>query len=147
MEQGLITREEMSMQAIRRVLAERPEMVEEVLNYNPSYVFFRDLGDGPLLGSINTPITPGRTLALDSRLFPPGAIAWIKASKPKVNDKGEIVSWEAFSRFVLNQDTGGAIKGSGRADLFWGSGPYAELAAGHMRHEGELYILIKKPND
>ncbi len=146
MERGLITREEMSMQAIRRCLAERPDTVEEVLDYNPSYVFFRDLGDGPLLGSINTPITPGRTLALDSRLFPPGAIAWIKASKPKVNDKGEIVSWEAFSRFVLNQDTGGAIKGPGRADLFWGSGSYAELAAGHMRHEGELYILIKKPN-
>ncbi len=145
MERGLITREEMSMQAIRRVLAERPQIVEEVLNYNPSYVFFRDLGEGPLLGSINTPITPGRTLALDSRLFPAGAIAWIKAQKPKVNDEGEIVSWEAFSRFVMNQDTGGAIKGPGRADLFWGSGPYAELAAGHMRHEGELYILIKKP--
>jgi len=147
LDRGLITREEMSMQAIRRILAERPEIVEEVLNYNPSYVFFRDLGEGPLLGSINTPITPGRTLALDSRLFPAGAIAWIKTQKPKVNDKGEIVSWEVFSRFVMNQDTGGAIKGPGRADLFWGSGPYAELAAGHMRHEGELYILMKKPKN
>jgi membrane-bound lytic murein transglycosylase A len=146
LERGLITREEMSMQAIRRILAERPEIVEEVLNYNPSYVFFRDLGEGPLLGSINTPITPGRTLALDSRLFPAGAIAWIKTQKPKVDEKNEIVGWEVFSRFVINQDTGGAIKGPGRADLFWGSGPYAELAAGHMRHEGELYILIKKPN-
>jgi membrane-bound lytic murein transglycosylase A len=146
LERGLITREEMSMQAIRRVLSERPEMVEEVLNYNPSYVFFRDLGEGPLLGSINTPITAGRTLALDSRLFPAGAIAWIRTQKPKVNDTGEIVSWEKFSRFVMNQDTGGAIRGPGRADLFWGSGPYAELAAGHMRHEGELYILIKKPS-
>ncbi|MGE5838334.1 MAG: murein transglycosylase A [Deltaproteobacteria bacterium] len=144
---GLITREEMSMQAIRRILTERPEIVEEVLNYNPSYVFFRDLGEGPLLGSINTPITPGRTLALDSRLFPAGAIGWIRTQKPKVNDRGEIVAWEKFSRFVLNQDTGGAIKGPGRADLFWGSGPYAELAAGHMRHEGELYILMKKPNN
>jgi membrane-bound lytic murein transglycosylase A len=147
LERGLIIREEMSMQAIRRILAERPEIVEEVLNYNPSYVFFRDLGEGPLVGSINTPITPGRTLALDSRLFPAGAIVWIKTQKPKVNDRGEIVSWEEFSRFVINQDTGGAIKGPGRADLFWGSGPYAELAAGHMKHEGELYILIKKPNN
>ena len=146
-EQGLMTREEMSMQAIRRVLAERPEIVEEVLNYNPSYVFFRDLGEGPLLGSLNTPITPGRTLALDWRLFPSGALGWIRTQKPKVNDKGEIVSWQTFSRFVMNQDTGGAIKGPGRADLFWGSGPYAELAAGHMRHEGELYILIKKPKN
>jgi membrane-bound lytic murein transglycosylase A len=46
---------------------------------------------------------------------------------------------------VLNQDTGGAIKGAGRADLFWGSGPYAETAAGYMQHDGMLYILIKKP--
>jgi len=147
MERGLITIEEMSMQTIRRVLSERPELIEETLNFNPSYVFFRDLGEGPLLGSINTPITPGRTVALDSRLFPAGAIAWIRTSKPRVNDRGEIVEWEPCSRFVMNQDTGGAIKGPGRADLFWGSGPYAELAAGHMRHAGELYILIKKPNN
>lgn len=146
MDRGLITREEMSMQAIRRTLADRPEIVEDVLNYNPSYIFFRDLGTGPVLGSLNTPITPGRTLALDQRLFPAGAIGWIKTQKPRVNDRGEIASWENFSRFVMNQDTGGAIRGPGRADLFWGSGPYAEVAAGHMRHEGELYILIKKPD-
>ena len=144
MERGLIPKEEMSMQSIRRVLSEQPQLIEEALNFNPSYVFFRDLGGGPLVGSLNTPITPGRTLALDSRLFPAGAIAWIKTSKPRVNDRGEMVAWEPFSRFVMNQDTGGAIQGPGRADLFWGSGPYAELAAGHMRHEGELYILIKK---
>ena len=98
--------------------------------HNPSYIFFRDLGTGPLLGNLNTPITPGRTIALDSRLFPAAAIGWIKTQKPRVNDKGEIVSWEDFSRFVMNQDTGGAIKGPGRADLFWGSGSYAELASG-----------------
>jgi membrane-bound lytic murein transglycosylase A len=145
-EHGFISEEDLSMQAIRRCLESRPDMVEEVLNYNPSYIFFRDLGESPPVGSIQVPITPGRTLALDSRFFPPGAIAWMKAQKPKVNDQGHLVSWEPFSRFVMNQDTGGAIKGPGRADLFWGSGPYAELAAGHMRQEGELYILIKKPN-
>jgi membrane-bound lytic murein transglycosylase A len=115
-----------------------------VLSYNPSFVFFRTLGEGPVLGSLNTPITPGRTVALDSRLFPPGALVFIKSKKPMVNDKGEMTGWEEFSRFVVNQDTGGAIRGAGRADLFWGSGPYAELAAGHMKHEGELYVLIKK---
>jgi len=56
-----------------------------------------------------------------------------------------IIGWTKFSRFVLNQDSGGAIKGAGRADIFWGSGPYAELTAGHLQHEGDLYILIKKP--
>jgi membrane-bound lytic murein transglycosylase A len=145
-ERGLISEEEMSMQAIRRCLESRPDIIEEVLNYNPSYVFFRDLGENPPVGSIQVPITPGRTLALDSRLFPPGAIAWMKAQKPKVNEQGQLVSWQPFSRFVINQDTGGAIKGPGRADLFWGSGPYAELAAGHMRQEGELYIVMKKPS-
>jgi membrane-bound lytic murein transglycosylase A len=54
------------------------------------------------------------------------------------------VSWEPFSAFVINQDTGGAIKGAGRADIFWGSGEYAEIAAGHLRHDGELYLLVKK---
>ena len=132
------------MQSIRKYLSDHPEIVDEVLNFNPSYVFFRNLGEGPILGSLNVPITPGRTVALDSRLFPPGALAFIKSKKPKVSDRGELIGWEDFSRFVVNQDTGGAIRGAGRADLFWGRGPYAELAAGRMRQEGELYVLIKK---
>jgi membrane-bound lytic murein transglycosylase A len=82
---------------------------------------------------------------LDARLFPKGALAYISSQKPVVNERGEITGWKNFSRFVLNQDTGGAIKGTGRADLYWGNGPYAEVAAGHMQHEGELYLLIKKP--
>jgi len=144
LERGLLEKEEVSMQRIRSYLSDHPEIVDEVLNFNPSYVFFRNLGDGPILGSLGVPITPGRTVALDSRLFPPGALAFIKTRKPKVNERAEIVEWEAFSRFVVNQDTGGAIRGAGRADIFWGRGPYAELAAGHMKHEGELYVLIKK---
>jgi membrane-bound lytic murein transglycosylase A len=59
---------------------------------------------------------------------------------------GEITKWVSFSRFLLNQDTGGVIKGAGRADIFWGSDPYAELAAGHLKHKGELYFLVKKPD-
>jgi membrane-bound lytic murein transglycosylase A len=144
-QKGLLAEGEASMQSIRRFLSEHPEMTDEVLNYNPSYVFFRNLGDGPSVGSINVPITAGRTIALDSRLFPPGALAFITTQKPVINEKGEITGWEQFSRFVLNQDTGGAIRGAGRADLFCGSGPHAEVVAGHMKHEGQLYILIKKP--
>jgi membrane-bound lytic murein transglycosylase A len=56
-----------------------------------------------------------------------------------------IALWADFSRFVLNQDTGGAIKGPGRVDIYWGNGPYAEVAAGHLRHPGELYFLVLKP--
>ncbi len=90
-------------------------------------------------------LTPGRSIALDSRIFPKGALGFIVCQKPSINDDGEIVGWTKFSRFVVNQDTGGAIKGAGRADIFWGSGPYAELTAGHLRQEGDLYLLIKKP--
>jgi membrane-bound lytic murein transglycosylase A len=144
LDKGFMEREQMSMQGIRRYLSQNPEIMNEVLNHNPSYVFFRILENGPL-GNINIPITPERSIALDAKLFPKGALAFISCQRPIVNDQGEIAEWEKFSRFVLNQDTGGAIKGSGRADLFWGNGPYAEIAAGHLKHDGELYILIKKP--
>jgi len=143
-EKGFLTREEMSMQAIRKYLTENPGVLEEVLHYNPSYIFFRPVEDGPI-GSIDVLLTPGRSIALDSKIFPKGSLGFISSQKPLVNEKGDITGWTKSSRFVLNQDSGGAIKGAGRADIFWGSGPYAELAAGHLKHDGELYILIKKP--
>jgi membrane-bound lytic murein transglycosylase A len=118
-------------------------MVNDILCHNPSYVFFRPVENGPF-GNIAVKLTPGRSLALDADLFPAGALAFISCKKPIIDDGGKIVGWRDFSRFVLNQDTGGAITGAGRADLFWGSGPYAEIAAGHMKHEGELYVLMKK---
>ena len=143
-ERGFLTGEEMSMQAIRKYLTENPEVLDEVLNYNPSYVFFRRVENGPL-GSLGVLLTPGRSVALDSKIFPKGALGFVVCQKPIVNDQGNIIGWNKFYRFVVNQDTGGAIKGAGRADIFWGSGPYAELTAGHLRHEGDLYILIKEP--
>jgi membrane-bound lytic murein transglycosylase A len=144
LDKGLLGREEMSMQGIRNYLSEHPESIGEVLNHNPSYVFFRFLEDGPL-GNISVPLTPNRSVALDSRLFPKGALCFVSTQKPVVDNNGEITGWTNFSRFVLNQDTGGAIRGAGRADIFWGSGPYAEVAAGNLQHDGELYVLIKKP--
>ncbi len=144
MDKRYLTQKELSMQSIRRYLATHPRVVREVLNYNPSYIFFRVLKNGPL-GSINIPVTPGRSLALDANLFPKGALAFITSQKPTLDGSNHITGWTTFSRFVLNQDTGGAIKGAGRADLLFGSGSYAEIAAGHLKHEGELYILIKKP--
>jgi len=143
-EKGFLARKEMSMQAIRKYLTENREVLDEVLNYNPSYVFFHQPENGPL-GSLGVLLTPGRSIALDPKIFPRGALGFISCQKPLVNDQGMIIGWTKFSRFVLNQDSGGAIKGAGRADIFWGSGPYAELTAGHLQHEGDLYILIKKP--
>lgn len=143
-DEGKISRSEMSMQKIRSYLKNHPDEVETILNYNPSYVFFRIEEDGPL-GYLGVKLTPGRSIALDRRLFPPAALVFIETEKPAIND-GQIDSWTEFSRFVLNQDTGGAIRGPGRADLFWGNGPYAEMAAGHMQHPGKLYFLILKPD-
>jgi membrane-bound lytic murein transglycosylase A len=143
-EKGFLAREEMSMQAIRKYLTENRALLDEVLNYNPSYVFFREVENGPL-GSLGVLLTPGRSVALDSKIFPKGALGFISCQKPLVNNQGVIIGWSKFSRFVVNQDSGGAIKGAGRADIFWGSGHYAELTAGHLQHEGDLYILIKKP--
>jgi membrane-bound lytic murein transglycosylase A len=139
---GDMTRETMSMQAIRGYLRTHPDKLTGVLNENPSYVFFR-LDSGPSLGNINVPLTPGRSIATDSKLFPKGALAFIAAQKPVI-ENGVIKEWVPFSRFVLNQDTGGAIKGAGRADVFFGQGANAELTAGNLQHEGELYFLMKK---
>jgi membrane-bound lytic murein transglycosylase A len=71
-------------------------------------------------------------------------LIFIGTEKPIVDNAGQIQNWQRFSRFALNQDTGGAIKGPGRADLFWGNGTYAEIAAGHLKHTGDLYFLVLK---
>jgi membrane-bound lytic murein transglycosylase A len=142
-EEQKIPKEEMSMQKIRAYLQDHPEEMAAVFNYNPSYVFFKLESEGPL-GYINVLLTPGRSIALDRRIFPPAALAFIQTKKPIVDSAGQIDSWADCNRFVLNQDTGGAIRGPGRADLFWGNGPYAEIAAGHLAHTGKLYFLILK---
>ena len=142
---GKIERDQMSMQAIRRYLKENPSERKAILNYNPSYVFFKIETDGPL-GSLDVKLTPGRSLALDRRLFPPAALAFMETKLPLVSGDGQIQKWTDCARFVLNQDTGGAIRGPGRADLFWGDGPYAEIAAGFMQHPGTLYFIVLKPD-
>jgi membrane-bound lytic murein transglycosylase A len=144
-EEQKIPKEKMSMQKIRAYLHDHPEEMAAVFNYNPSYVFFKLESEGPL-GYINVLLTPGRSIALDRRIFPPAALAFIQTQKPVVDSAGQIDSWTDFHRFVLNQDTGGAIRGPGRADLFWGNGPYAEIAAGHLKHTGKLYFLVLKPD-
>ncbi len=144
-DQEKIPKSEMSMQKIREYLRDHPEEVNDILNYNPSYVFFKTEADGPL-GFLEVKLTPGRSIAVDRRLFPLPALAFIKTQKPIIDGSGQITRWVDFSRFVVSQDTGGAIRGPGRSDLFWGNGMYAEIAAGHMQHTGNLYFLVLKPD-
>ncbi len=143
-DQGKIPKSEISMQAIRAYLKSHPQDRETVLNANLSYVFFKIETDGPI-GNLNVPLTPGRSIAVDKKIFPPAALMYIQTQKPAMTEAGQLRNWEEFGRFALNQDTGGAITGPGRADVFWGNGPYAELAAGHLQHRGDMYFLILKP--
>ncbi len=140
---GKATRENLSMQGLKKYLREHPEEAQEILNFNESYVFFRPVEEGPV-GSIGVALTAGRSVATDQTIFPRGALAFIKSRKPVIGSGGDILSWVPFSRFVLNQDTGGAITGPGRVDLFCGRGNEAEIMAGHLREEGELYFLVLK---
>lgn len=133
-DEGRVSEAEMSMQAIRSYLAAHPEEVPRVLNHNPSYVFFREL-NGPPLGSLGEPVTPGRSIATDHAVFPPGALAWIQTTRP---------DGTPLTRLVLNQDTGGAIRGPGRVDFFWGRGPEAADAAGRMKQAGRLFFFVPK---
>jgi membrane-bound lytic murein transglycosylase A len=139
---GKIPREEMSMQRLRRYLQERPEERNAIFAYNESYIFFRFV-DGPI-GSLEVPVTAGRSIATDPRLFPKGALAFIETERPMIDDVGQLTGWQPFSRIVLNQDAGGAIRGFQRVDLFFGTGDQAAASAGYMNSRGRLYFLALK---
>ncbi len=113
----------------------------EILSHNERYIFFRLLDREPV-GCLGQPITPGRTIATDPNFFPEGALAFIRLRKPVLDDANHVVSRVEFSRFVLNQDKGSAIKGPGRVDLFCGFGDKAQATAGSLKEKGELYFLL-----
>jgi membrane-bound lytic murein transglycosylase A len=143
-DQGKIPAEEMSMQRLRGYLKAHPEEMDAILNYNPSYVFFKTETSGPI-GAIGVDLTPARSVAVDRRVFPMAAPAFLQTQIPVVDGNGRIDRWMDISAFALNQDTGGAIRGPGRVDIFWGNGPYARIAAGHMQHKGNFYLLVLDP--
>jgi len=141
----IIPPSEMSLQKIEAHLRTLPrDAMEKLLFINPSYVFFKPLRHGPLTTS-GVDVYPGRTIAVDSSIFPLGSLAFLKFKKMvAVADKVEVSTDVEVSRFVFAHDTGGAIKGPGRADLFWGRGDEAKLFAGHLRHPANLYFLVPK---
>lgn len=143
LDKGKLSGTEITHQSIKKYLREHPEELSDILNYNESYIFFRVVENGPV-GALGLTLTSGRSIATDLDLFPRGAIAIIRLRKPVVDERGSITTWESFSRFVLNQDTGGLIKGPGRVDLFCGNGADAEAVAGSLKEKGELYFLVKK---
>jgi membrane-bound lytic murein transglycosylase A len=142
-DRGKIPAEEVTMQRLRQYLREHREERDEILAQNESYIFFRFLSEGPL-GSLEVPLTAGRSIATDPRIFPKGALALLVSHKPVFDLQGRVARWQPFTRFVLNQDAGSAIKGEGRVDLFFGAGELAGQSAGLMKSPGKLYFLLPR---
>jgi len=133
-----------TLQGLRRYFRERPHEIDRVFPLNQSYIFFGESEKGPY-GSGGTILEDGHSIATDNKLFPLGAVSLFNVTRPEVAH-GEIVRWIPFSRFAVNQDTGGAIKGPSRVDIFWGEGEYAEIAAGHQNHIGGLFFALLPEN-
>lgn len=145
-ERGLLSREEVSMQTIRDWLRANPAAAPELLRQNPSYVFFRELpapkddGDGPP-GAQGVALLPGRSLAVDRGLHALGLPLWLAALRPAATPPHDDLP---LQRLMVAQDTGGAIRGAVRGDVFWGHGPEAESIAGRMKHPGKFWLLLPR---
>lgn len=134
--QGQLPLEKASMEGIKRWAQDNPSRLSELLNANPSYVFFRELpasDDGPI-GALGVALHAGRSIAVDPRYVPLGAPVFLATTRPS--------SSTALQRLMLAQDTGSAIKGAVRADFFWGPGAQAGQEAGRMRQQGRMWVLL-----
>lgn len=138
---GDINEEDISLQSIRDWLRNNPDDAVDLLNRNPSYVFFtvREKQKSGPIGTLGVPLTPERSIAVDRRVVRLGLPVWLDTTLPGSDEK------IPYRRLVFAQDTGGAIRGTVRADLFWGNGPRAEENAGRMRQPGSLYVLMPVP--
>ncbi len=140
-DRGALPRDAVSLQTIRAWLGAHPDQMRPVLEKNPSYVFFQETrGEGPM-GAEGVPLTPGRSLAVDLKYMPLGAPVWLAGGLPALRP-GE--PDRRLRRLLVAQDTGGAIRGPVRGDLFFGFGPEAESLAGRMKHRGKLWVLLPK---
>lgn len=137
---GSLKKSEVSLQTIRDWLIAHPDKAAEVMQSDASFIFFKEMPIGdPNLGAIgaeNLPLTPGGSIAIDMRIHPLGAPFFVSTTTP---------DGKAFDRLFVAQDTGGAIRGPVRADIFFGFGPQAEKLAGEMKQSGRMFALLPKP--
>ncbi|RDI42056.1 murein transglycosylase A [Aquicella lusitana] len=136
-----LDKQHLSMDAIRAWLTEHPDQTQPVLNHNASYVFFKVLKGHDPLGTEHVPLTTGRSLAVDKRYLPLGAPIWLETDRPLYPSKEATVP---LRQLFIAQDTGGAINGIVRGDVYWGAGEKAAFVAGHMKSIGQYWILLPK---
>lgn len=134
---GELTKEEVSMQSIRAWLETYPQQADEIMNTNKSYVFFQEQNrEGPL-GAEGVELTPQRSLAVDRTLVSYGLPLWVDIEHPDAKTK-------PIRRLMIAQDTGGAITGAVRGDVFWGHGAEAEAMAGKMKSKGKYWVFLPR---
>lgn len=144
---GAMTKAEMSHERLRQYLTSHPEGEAWLIATNPRYTFFDvvDLPpDGEPFGTIQQPLTAGRSIAIDQKVIPLGAVAYYETNMPQADRKGKLLGIFPSSRLAMCQDTGGAILGPGRVDIYVGHGAQAKTTAVNQWSEGRLYVLLKK---
>ena len=132
---------EINMASMRKWFKEHPASLDEYLNRNDSYVYFMPQEDGPF-GAAGAIITEWASIATDKRIFPAGGIALIDTQIPVLDDQNNLIGWKRHTCFAIDQDTGGAIIGPGRVDIYMGVGERAGFLAGYQKREGNLYYLM-----
>lgn len=137
---GIMTRDKASKDAIKHYLESHPGSMDALLHQNKSFVFFQSLNKSMALGAQGMALTPGYSLAVDHKLIPLGAPLWLATKKPV----GKSEKTTAFQRLMIAQDTGGAIRGLMRGDIYWGSGKQASYLGENMKNAGRYWMLIPK---
>lgn len=144
---GAMTREELNSATLKQYLIDHPEGEAWIVSRNPRYTFFElvDIpADGEPAGTIGQALTAGRSIAVDVNAVPLGAACWVSVTLPQADAEGRLLGRSPVGRLMLAQDTGGAIKGPGRVDLYMGHGAEAATLAHRVWDSGELYVLLKK---
>ncbi|MGK7872440.1 MAG: murein transglycosylase A [Xenococcaceae cyanobacterium] len=139
--EGIFSLEELTLPILIDYFRANPQELNKYLPRNNRFIFFRETNGAPPTGSLGVPVTADRSIATDKSVMPPGALALIRTPIPYFNRAGEL-EMPLVSRYVLDQDTGSAIKGAGRVDIFMGSGRIAGDRAGVLNGTGELYYLL-----
>ena len=140
---GVFAKESLTLPKVLDYFAANPQKLNKYLPRNNRFIFFRETNGKPPTGSLGVPVTGDRSIATDKSIMPPGALALIVAPIPDVEPTGEIAT-KVVSRYVLDQDTGSAIKGAGRVDIFLGGGEVAGERAGLLNGKGSLFYLLLK---